>query len=252
MYFFHGIYRDFLSKKSVLLSPAAISDTYFLAGSWFLENSRPLDAVEAFGRGGHHTKMLEAVKGSINLSFNNSLGRFLLKHLEALPTAFTGETPEADYLKASIYLRSLEFGKASELLESLAARLSGGGNNYVLGEAYILLAALALIDNDASFAEYYKKAFRCLPGGSNMMPENVMMIENANTILTADNTPAPLARMEQLFQEAAPYIEHVMNGGGRGLVILFSADAGLQHIPAGQGKRTGFPLAYTRTGKRAA
>lgn len=226
LYYLQPLYKEFLAEKSRWLDADDISDVYTVAGDWFLQNGKILDATDAYGQSKNYGKLLEAIGASAGISFSRNLGNYLLGHLNAMPPGFVEENPSADYLKGFMYLRNLEFDQAESIFKSLEKKLSADEKHQEsLGEVYILLAALSLIRLEYSFADYYKKASECLPGGSSVMPKNVLMIENANTLIVPEPTPGSLDKMVRLFDEVAPYIEHVMNGGGRGLNLLFSAEA---------------------------
>ncbi len=226
MFSFQAMYKGFLAEKAAWLAKSDISRVHSIAGDYFLKNNRVMEAIDAYGQSENYPQLLEAVKAGCGLPPNRSLVDYLLRQLSVFPLSFAEENPMVDYLRASLYLQSLEFDKAGDILHALAKKFSGQARHKsMLGEVYILLAALSLINMDYSFADYYKKAAGCLPHGSAIMSKNTLMIENSNTLLVPKATPGSLDKMVQLFHKAAPDIEHVMNGGGRGLNLLFSAEA---------------------------
>ncbi|MGI6153392.1 MAG: LuxR C-terminal-related transcriptional regulator [Christensenellaceae bacterium] len=227
MYTFQNMYREFLQEKALLIPTHEIEALYMAAGDWFMNQDMIPDAIEAYGKCGNHEKLLEAIC-RYPVTINRNLADFILEHLKMLPKSMIDENPIVEYLVAAVYLNNADIQKAHTLLTELEQKFSpkkDEKSRAALGEVYISLAAIALIENRVDFVEYYKKACSCLPNGSNIQKKNMMMIGACNTIMVAENKEGALQEYEALMFEAEPYIEHVMNGGGRGLANLFAADA---------------------------
>lgn len=243
MFVFQKMYREFLLQKLYMIPDEEIQRVYLAAGNWFLENKHTLEAIECYGKCAQYDKMLDAIQSYPFDYMGYGAAQFLLSHLNLLPIEFLEQNPIAVHLKALVYLNNMEVDKAEQILTAMKNEYENKksllpNEQAILGEVYITLAALCMMDNNPGFAGYYRKAYECLPNGSRIHTKDIIYVGNANSLKMSGSQPGELERMEKLFVESVPYIEHVMNGAARGVDYLYSADAAFEifDLPTAQEK----------------
>ncbi|ULQ60334.1 hypothetical protein K7I13_03225 [Brucepastera parasyntrophica] len=207
VYYFYSLYNDFLSRKQYMLDEEEIKEVYSIAGDWYYKHSQYLDAVKCYGNCGRFDEMLQAVIAIPKALMQISLADFLLEHLSLLPADFLRSHPIAEYLKASLFHNIMEVNTAERMLLSLEERIKNekpDEPDAVLGEVYIMLAAISFLRNTTDFVDHYKNAAKHLPAGSLIQKKNQMIIGEAFPYLLPDSEPGALQRMEAAFLRPSP------------------------------------------------
>jgi LuxR family maltose regulon positive regulatory protein len=153
---------------------------------------------------------------------------FFLEHLDLLTPEEVRAHPLADYLRAVVYLNTLELDKAGALLSELDRRLTADGGPEalaLLGDALIMTGALHMMTNREDFGRYFERAFALLPNGTNLQNTGSLMTQNNNSFSMADSRPGARRRMERAVHFGVPWANRVLRGGMSGLEYIFSAEA---------------------------
>lgn len=221
-YVIHNMYRDFLQQRSYMLLEREILEIYRVAGDFCLQKNQSLEAVDLYFRAGEYQRTLQTMLLHPEHDYSVDLSAYFMRYLEQMPTEFCEQNPLVDYLRASVHLNNLQLEDAKEIFLSLENRLADDAET--LGEVYIALAAISIIENSDRYAWYYQRAVQCLPGGSKIKPKNMMVTYNANAYFPVDNRCGAPERSLKIFRNAAADMQIVFNGGSRGLDDLFEAD----------------------------
>lgn len=229
IYFFQNMYQGFLQQRDFLIESGEKRQFYIDAAKWFSEAGYELETVDLYSKAGMYPKMLEVIAGFTTVEIPPPLAKYLLDHLESLPQRQIDAQPLAEYLKAVIHLNNMELETANLMLRNLADHLETNpapeGQVSVLGEVYLTLGSLCLIQNADCFLTYFEKAARHLKEGSRMKKTRQMMIGNNDTFFLQHLVPGERRRMEEVFKDAQPHILQIYNGGGAGYDELFCAES---------------------------
>lgn len=228
IYYFQHMYRQFLSERAIIIDEEERRRVYSVSADERLRRGETLEALELLAHAGRHSEMLAHVAAFNNSGMPKQLATYLYDLIATLPPDLPEVSSLAEYLKATILLNNMEIHNAGQMLLQLAARLEEGkgigGNKEALGEVYLTLAAICLIRNEDCFLEYYRKAADIFHAGSVLKDENQRFVGNNRVFFLQHNKPGEVARLEKIYHEAEPYIVQVMNGGGKGVAELFSAE----------------------------
>ncbi len=228
-YFFQKMYQNFLNEMQFLLSEEEILQTYRIAGPCYSKNKQTLEAIFCFDACKEYDQMFREILSFSGTYFGEELTNFFIGYLDRLPESYCQKNPLADYIKASFYLNNMEIDNSYNLLKNLEQRLEGREEfKELLGEVYTSLGAVCMLRNTHGFADYYRKASECMPNGSSLKGKNMMVSCNSDALFLASQEAGALEAMEEEMHRVVPYMEKSMNGAGRGLAYLFSAEAAYQ------------------------
>lgn len=234
-YFFHRLYRIFLQKKSHLLDEEEKRQVWREAAQYYEASGDFIDAVICYDKNGDHACMLNAIRDFVRLQhgmqahgITSGNAAFFLEYLNRLTPEEIRRYPIADYFRALVYLNTLELEKAETLYIDLEQRLLKTGTPQaleLLGDVYAMCGALHMMRRQENFGDYYKKACRYLPNGTNLQNTNSLLTQNINIFSLPDNQPGARERMERAFHDGIPWANKVLRGGSSGLEHIYSAEA---------------------------
>lgn len=229
VYFFQNMYQSFLQSRDFLIAADEKRQFYTTAADWFRKAGYELETVDLYRKAGMYDEMIRVIAGFTTAGMPPMLAGYLLDHLESLPKKTYDVHPLVEYLKAAIHLNNMEISTADEMLRTLAGHLEENPapteQESVLGEVYLTLGTLCLIQNSDQFVGYFEKAARCLKEGSQIKKQNQMLVGNNDIFFLSRPVPGERERMEELFQAAQPHILKAYNGGGAGYAELFRAES---------------------------
>ncbi|MDR3295479.1 MAG: LuxR C-terminal-related transcriptional regulator [Clostridiales Family XIII bacterium] len=230
LYSCQNMYRAFLAERAAVLEQKEKEDFYSMAGDVFLARGDMPEAMDCFEKCGRHEALFLAVKrySGERPGLLQERADYILEKLEALPAGFSGRHPYADYIKAAVYFCKMEFGRCRAFLAQLETRLQKAGTPEafeLLGEVYVLMGAVRMFCFKEDFADYFKKAVRCLPQGMPAGRPKLLYVGNRTVMGMDGSLPGALSRMEKAMHGAAPYYRQAARGDAGGLAQLFSAEA---------------------------
>lgn len=239
MYTFQPLYREFLLSKKALLAETEVNTLLETAGDWFHKNDYWQEAVTCFRRCGNFDKMEEALSvWPFDLATGNQI-RFYLEQLELLSEQILNDHPFMKFIKAYIYVLLSELVKAQKLyfeLEEYLLQNKNEKNNQLLGEVYLSLAQISILQTNTKFVSYYKKAGKLIEKsmyrsrkipyvGNNSLIYLYAKKSKKTGILKTSGKAGELKKIEGAFMKAAPQRYHLLNTGGSGVEFLFAAEA---------------------------
>lgn len=231
-YTFHNLYRLFLQDKRYMLSPEEEGILWQKAADYYAssDDNLELDAIACYRKAGDYNNMLNVM---IDITWkHNGISEknaaFFLEHLNSLSPKDIEKHPRADYLRAYIYLSTTQLEKARTLLLDLQTRFldsKAPESRAFLGEIYILLGFVQMLDSQEDYGNYFKKAAALLPEGSKYQNKNRLSVLNNHSFSMPDNEPGTREKMEKAAHEAVPWISQVMNGSLSGMEFILSSEA---------------------------
>ncbi|MDR1061206.1 MAG: hypothetical protein LBL83_08380, partial [Clostridiales bacterium] len=249
LYFFHGMYRAFLAERLPMPGEGEQRRLWRGAGGAFLEAGHFARAAGCYARGGAYGMALESMCRHIGASAGitrETAARFE-EMLERLPPGYGDQNPLAGYVRAQIDLNRLDAGRAFGRLADAESRLNalppGERPEFwpeLLGDIYYTMGLARLMQNDASFPEYFRKASGLLPNGSPLRAPRKLCLGSNSVLALGDSAPGALRRMEEAVREAAPHFTRVAKGGGSGYACLFSAEAAYSTLDFGAARQNSY------------
>ncbi|MFV0400687.1 MAG: LuxR C-terminal-related transcriptional regulator [Oscillospiraceae bacterium] len=229
-FFLHNLYRAFLQKKKYLLSDGEENKLWQDAAEYCMASGYEIDAISCYGKCGNRAGVIEAICRFIQLQhgISGENAAFFLDQLDDLTPEEITAYPIATYIRALIYVNTLEIGKAEALLLELESRLLADGipvEPTLLGDVYALLAPIHMMRNQEDFGDYYKKAAGYLPEGTVLQRRQKLSTQNNHNFSMADSLPGALQRMERIVHESIPWANRALGGGMAGMEYIFSAEA---------------------------
>lgn len=227
---FHHLYQVFLQGKSPFLDEEDAQRLWREAAGHYAATGDTMGAVSCYRKCGDHLGMLAAINDHVRQQYGlrGETAVFFLEHLDLLRPEELEANPQADYLRALIYVNTLKLDRAEALLLKLEEKLlprAGPEDRALLGEVYVALGHVSMMANREDFGDYYKKACDCLPEGSGYHSKEGLQTYNNHSFSMADNQPGARERMEKAVHYGVPWLSKVMGGSGNGLEQIYSAEA---------------------------
>lgn len=226
---FHNMYKQFLLQKIFRITEDEKVKAYTVISDWMLQTEHPVDIAEYLWKSKQYDKLIELGYFEANIYNSAYENRALLEYLNKVPNEAPEENPRLVLLKVLCYTSLLETEKATDLLTKLIKATEQSDtpdSREILGEAYTVLSLIALIKNKEEFVALSKKAAAFLPNGSKVRKKNQVILGYNHIAAISDYEAGALERMEQAYFDANQYLVTILNGGGKGLDYLFSAESG--------------------------
>ncbi|MFV0399633.1 MAG: LuxR C-terminal-related transcriptional regulator [Oscillospiraceae bacterium] len=226
IFFFHPLYKDFLSGKSQVLSNAQKKHVHNVAGDWYYHSGFLEFAQDSYWRAENYQRALEVLMeqqagpGRIDVPGAESQ----LQNLGKIPSRFAEEHPLTDLAVGAMLLRSLKTNKARKVLEALATRLEGeqgDDRDRLLGEAYALLAEADMLQADSACFCHIEKAASLLTSGSSIRSKTTFITDQIPALILHEGMTA--TETANAFYASAPNWEVVGRGSGYGFEFLLDA-----------------------------
>lgn len=225
-YIFKNPFHNYLQMQQRSLSEQDRAEFLDKAGQWMVSNGRIYPAIKCFSDNKKYGKVVTLISHNYQLFEDAATGESLIRIILGFPEAFIQESPEAKYLYALCLMDRMEVSRSRTLLLELeqkeSARSAEAGKQ-LLGEIYLGLAQLSLIDNSVSFAEYYRLARECLPDGSHYELLNRFFYREILIFCDSSN-PGSLEKVRKAYLDSQQNIEYVTNGKLAGVTDLMQAE----------------------------
>ncbi|ULQ60976.1 LuxR C-terminal-related transcriptional regulator [Brucepastera parasyntrophica] len=228
-FFFHHLYRLFLQEKKRLLSAEEELEIWRKAAEQYKTAGDTIEAIVCYRKCKDHISMLAVICDSPKFHYGITVANaaYFLEHLDLLTPEEAEEYPMADYLRALVYLNTIEIEKSEVLLLDLEQRLLSDGSAAalkLLGDVYASLGAIHMMRNEENFGDYYKKAAVYLREDSKYKTKNTLLTGNHNSFSLPDNLPGARERMEKAVHYGVSWANRALAGGMSGLDYLYSAE----------------------------
>jgi len=226
---FHRMYQEFLRHRRHLVSRDDLNRVYEMAGDWFFENDRHLEAIECFYNCASYEKMTQVVLALPMTRRDTTTTDFTLKYLKKIPLDFVNANPNVVFAIAAMYLNRLEVNKSKALLTSLKENLEKKDCNNLekrlRGEVYAVLGDICLLQNEASFYDYYKAAQDYFIEGDYFINRLIMPVHNNSIFFIPGQEAGQLDSIVRRIKDGADFAESIFQNHGYGYGTLFMAEA---------------------------
>lgn len=229
-YRIHHLFKEFITEKKPRPEDDESKAVYLTAADWFNKEGNKTVALIHYQKCGRYDDIF-----GIILSFTHHIAKetadLLIKIIEEAPDEFLEEKPIMRVVRAKLKFNNNRIDEAKrELLiiqEMYEALPKTEANLSVLGEAYVMLALISMVNQDYGFVELFKKADACLPNGSSLVNPKFDIAEGLNVCSIKESAPGELKRHQDTLFNIAPYAVRVMNGCGYGIESLNAAESSL-------------------------
>lgn len=227
-YYFHQIFLDFLRKKQIYLEPHVAKNVYLTAAQLYSKQGANINAITYYEKCEGHDKIWDIILSMPHRRQPKDIASLLINILNNFPEGFMRKNPLIRVVCAAYMLNNLDFEPAKknvlELIGELAVLPKTKKNSAIIGEAYIILAFINLIQKNHDFVENFKRADACLPEGSMFNYSQVKMIDSNYAFFSGMLKPEEIQRLQKDFLEVSRYASKVMHGFGYGIEYLFLAE----------------------------
>jgi len=230
-YQFHQLFRNFLKEKMFLLNEQEIRETYQIAGEWFKKLKLNAAALDCYLKLNDYDALWSILLNTLSNGgrISADTGREIMKIIHIFPQSFIQQNPliriiyglgyswRGDFAKAI-----LEFKKITDEFECMEK------NEHVkatIGEAYVFMGLHYMLFGNLLFIECFKKAYKYLPQGSNLLGKRWMILSTGASITLKDGSPHEMEKWVRTLEETAPYLEHLLNKNTYGLEFIAKAEA---------------------------
>lgn len=224
---FHNLFREYLLKKTVRLEDG-INKIYLAAAEWFLKNGRKFEAIEYYKKCNLYNKIFDIIL-SITYQVPEEVADFFVELIGQAPDEIINERQIIRVAAARYMYNNNRIDEARRELLHLRKEFEAlpetQENQALLGEVYLLLAFISVVNIDYEFEELLKMADKCLPGGSRLVDNKTSLAEGVNICSIRDSAAGELKRHQDALFNVAPYASRVTNGCCYGLEYLNAAES---------------------------
>ena len=229
-YRIHHLFKEFLLDRKKRPAQTDIYDTRLAAAKWFSENDYMFEAMYHYKEIGHYREVFELII-SIPGRVLHEAAEALVNFIDQAPEDVVRSMPIIRVAKAGYMFNNNRLDEAGRELSLLRAEYEAlpetEENRTVLGEVYLLLAVMCLVNTDYTFVELFEMADERLPEGSRLVDYRTGMAEGVNACSISSPAAGELNRYKDALFSAAPFAARAMNGCCYGLEYLNAAEAGL-------------------------
>lgn len=243
LFTYQKMYHEYLRRKQALVAPEDREALLLAAGDWFHQNDHSFESLDCYWQVGAYEKYLFAL---LNMPTQwwpaSTAGRFLAR-LEKIPLD-RDEYPVIDFSRAFFHMNRMEFSMAKRLLLKTVQRLEKKPPQEVdfsmLGNTYLALADLSIIENNDTGLYYMQKAAPLLQDGRCIRTADVLIVGNKHTFFLPSNEAGQYERMVQYFFDYAKCFDGITGGSGAGLEYVFAAEG--EYLRGNMDKATEYAL----------
>lgn len=226
---FHRMYQEFLRHRRHLISRDDLNTVYEMAGDWFFENGRHLEAIECYYNCGNYEKMIQVVLALPMSRRDTTTTDFILKYLKRIPHPFADSNPYVIFALAFMYLNRMEINKGRIMLNSLKDKLEkkvrSDEESRLLGEVYTVLGDICLLQNEAEFFDYYGAAQDHFINGNPLNNRLITPVHNNSIFFIPGREAGQLEDIVRKVKAGADFAAHIFQDQGYGYESLFEAEA---------------------------
>lgn len=227
-YRMHNVLKDFLSEKMDLLTYEKIKNVHFSAARWYKDHHYPEEAVNHYMKCNCYSEIYDIIL-SVRNRVTKDVADLFITLIEQSPDWIIKERPIMRVVKAKHLFNNNRIQEALDTLIVIRTEYEALPSTQerfaLLGEVYILLALISIVNQSFDFVVFFKKADEFLPFGSFLIDCHLNIAEGLNITGIGRSIPGELERYQSALFEAAPYAAKVMNGCGYGMEYLNAADA---------------------------
>lgn len=223
----HHLFKNFLSERKAALTSDEIAEMNLIAAQWFHKNNRLEEALNYYVKCDHFMEVFDIILSIRKYVAKDTANSFIML-IEQAPAEVIQARPIVRVVRARCMANNNRIQEAKDALSLLRAEYEALPPTEdclaILGEIYMLLALISIVEQNYEFVALFKKADECLPDGSVLIDYEFNIAEGMNVTGIKDPAPGELKRYQAALFEAAPYAARVMNGCGYGMEYLNATD----------------------------
>lgn len=228
-YHFHQMFLSFLKGKAYLVTKEEEYDLFQRTGEWFEKNMFKLDALIYYRKNSDYEGIYRIISNYGTQARSQEVAELFLAYLDQFPETYITENQLVLVTKANLLMHEERLEEPLKILEGVIERTEKEPltekNSEILGEAYLAMGILRSLLGLNDSAHYYKRSWEYLPDGSNHYDRTVRLVDS-NSVITLKNYQASsLEQTVKDYFEGFEYAVKVMNGCGKGIEHLGSAEA---------------------------
>lgn len=229
-YWIHHLFKEFLLEQKDRIGNDEIYEINFTAAKWYKKNGRISEALILYKECGCYDEIFDIIF-SINYRVPKETADYFIELISQAPDEIIRIRPVMRVVKAKYMFYNNRITEAtqelSEILKEYETMSNSNVTHAVLGEAYIILALISIVNQDYKFEELFKLAYECLPEGSRIIDNKINIAEGINVCSIKDPYAGELKRHQNALFDIAPYATRVMNGCGYGIESLNAAESSI-------------------------
>ena len=229
-YRMHHLFKEFLLERKDRPAQSDIFKMHLAAAEWYSEYDQKSEAIFHYKQIGRYREIFELII-SIPGRVLNEAAEALVELIEQAPKDVVEAMPVIRVAKAGYLFNNNRLDEAQRELTQMRAEYEARPktveNQAVLGEVYLLLAVICLVNTDYTFVELFNMADESLPDGSRLVDYRTGMAEGVNACSISNPAAGELRRYQDALFRAAPYAARAMNGCCYGLEYLNAAESSL-------------------------
>lgn len=225
---FHHLLQEFLKGKQHLLSREEREKTYLIAADWYDQVGLDLDALQYYVQCDHYQQAYDII-----LRYSNrvpaEIASFFIEIIEKSPPQFLQERPIMQVVRAKYILNNggvqEAYAECAALRQKYESLPPTPENVEMLGEIYLFFGILCFIGKSLEFPKLFEMADKCLPGGSSILDNKMMLVNGYSFCIIKEKGEGELQKLQDAFCAGMPFASRVMNGCGYGLEHLVAGEA---------------------------
>lgn len=222
-YRIHHLFKEYLMERQSRLDKSDLIEIHLKAAKWHKKNNQRLEAIVHYKKCGLYHEIFDII-----LTFTYYVAQetadLFIELIQQAPAEILRERPVMRIAMANFMLNNNRIADAKQQLLKIQKDEEDAA---ILGETYIILALISILNVDFQFVDLFKKADEYLPCGSKLIDAKLNIAEGLNVCSIKNSAPGELKRHQNAMFEAAPYASRVMNGCGYGLEYLNAAEYSL-------------------------
>jgi len=227
-YRFHHLFSDFLSNKKILLPQEELKETYLIMGNRYDNQGSKIDAIKYYQLGECPEKIWNIIR-HYEVAMPKDIANLFLELIEGFPEDLKAKNPLIPVVHARLLLNNNKFKESlqefSAIIKSYELLPSTAENNAIMGESYLFMGLMSLLNFDYKFTEFFKAADRCLPNGSTLIDDKLSFSDGNYLVLVKNPVRGEYNKFIDAYSESMPYMVRAMNGSGYGIKYAAIAEA---------------------------
>lgn len=229
-YHFHNLFREFLLGKKSQLTDNEIFETHYAAAKWYKKNTRLTDALIYYKECGEYNEIIDIIITFTSHVLQDTANLFI-ELINQMPEEIIRKRPVIRVARAKFMFNNNRIEESQRELLKIRSEYETlpktEDNLAILGETYIILGLISIVNQDYEFIELFKTADKYLPNGSRLANKKFNIAEGLNVCSIKDPSSGELKRHQDALYAVVPYASRVMNGCGSGIDSLNAAESSL-------------------------
>lgn len=227
-YRIHRLFKDFLLKRKNKLTHDEIMEVHLIAAKWNQNNHHQIEAVDHYKQCSCYNEIFDIIL-TVNQHVQKDIAESFISLIEQAPKEIIEARPIMLVVRANYMFNNNRINEAQQELASIRKKYEAlpktKETQAILGEIYITLALISIVNQTYEFESLFKMADACLPDGSALISKQFNIADGINVFGIKNPIPGELQKYQDALFNAAPYASRVMNGCSHGMEFLNAAES---------------------------